>query len=1005
MSWIKNLFNKIISDEEENDNNTKKQHKQFDEQYEYEENEYYEEEMNEEPKQEKKFNFPLIEEQPAENAEPIGDTPLKMNYPEVEEVNKNAYAPFGSSRAGGSPVQGIARNQYNPFGGSPAVKTKAKEPVISKQKPKYNEKMKEVKVEEKKVYQPEPIAKPKFVPTEVPSPVFGLKKAKLHADVQHESQKNALPETSKVKGTLAEQLIHERKLREQRIFGDSDVEVNVLEQPVHKAPTMTESNSPKEQSEPQLQVAVAEPIVEPELVEEEPAPVVEAAQVEAETAPVVETEIVEVEAAPVMETAQVEEEPAPIVEAEQVEEEPAPVIGTELVEEEPAPVVEAAQVEAETAPVVETEIVEVEAAPVMETAQVEEEPAPIVEAEQVEEEPAPVIGTELVEEEPAPVVETEIVEAEAAPVVEAEQVEAETAPVIGTEQVVADRRVSRTPINVVMLKSDKEKLNATPSTPKSNLEFPDWKKNPLKVMQNYRATPTTIKKETAENNSADEVTPTEPQFVNELSEEQIVMDIPTEVEVKPAHWDSYKETLAVLREPEEEQQDLEWMESQGELLVEVLAEFNVQAEIVDIVQGPAVTQFEITVGHGVKISKIKNLSDNLKLALAARDIRIEAPIPGKRSIGIEIPNATSRPVRLSEIVGTNNFKDSENLLEVALGLDITGKPVTFDLANMPHGLIAGATGSGKSVCINSLLVSLLMKASPNDVKLLLIDPKMVELAVYDELPHLVSPVITDVKAATAALKWAVEEMERRYQLFHHMKVRHISRYNEIVEEQRKYSLKMPYLVIVIDELADLMMMAPADVEESICRIAQKARACGIHLVLATQRPSVDVITGLIKSNIPTRIAFAVSSQIDSRTIIDSQGAERLLGRGDMLYLGYGKSAPVRLQGTFVTDQEIEQVTNHIRSLGKPSYAFAPEELVQKVEQAEEQDELFEEVCRSAAEESSISISAIQRKYRIGYNRAARLVEMMDSHGFISESKGSKPRDVFLTPEKADEIFQ
>ena len=948
MSWIKNLFNKIISDEEENDNNTKKQHKQFDEQYEYEENEYYEEEMNEEPKQEKKFNFPLVEEQPAENAEPIGDTPLKMNYPEVEEVNKNAYAPFGSSRAGGSPVQGIARNQYNPFGGSPAVKTKAKEPVISKQKPKYNEKMKEVKVEEKKVYQPEPIAKPKFVPTEVPSPVFGLKKAKLHADVQHESQKNALPETSKVKGTLAEQLIHERKLREQRIFGDSDVEVNVLEQPVHKAPTMTESNSPKEQSEPQRQVAVAEPIVEPELVE--------------------------AEAAPVMETAQVEEEPAPVVEAEQVEAETAPVIGTELVEEEPAPVIGTELVEEVTAPVVEAEA------------------APVVEAEQVE-------------AEPAPVVETEIVEAEAAPVIGTELVEAEAAPVIGTEQVVADRRVSRTPINVVMLKSDKEKLNATPSTPKSNLEFPDWKKNPLKVMQNYRATPTTIKKETAENNSADEVTPTEPQFVNELSEEQIVMDIPTEVEVKPAHWDSYKETLAVLREPEEEQQDLEWMESQGELLVEVLAEFNVQAEIVDIVQGPAVTQFEITVGHGVKISKIKNLSDNLKLALAARDIRIEAPIPGKRSIGIEIPNATSRPVRLSEIVGTNNFKDSENLLEVALGLDITGKPVTFDLANMPHGLIAGATGSGKSVCINSLLVSLLMKASPNDVKLLLIDPKMVELAVYDELPHLVSPVITDVKAATAALKWAVEEMERRYQLFHHMKVRHISRYNEIVEEQRKYSLKMPYLVIVIDELADLMMMAPADVEESICRIAQKARACGIHLVLATQRPSVDVITGLIKSNIPTRIAFAVSSQIDSRTIIDSQGAERLLGRGDMLYLGYGKSAPVRLQGTFVTDQEIEQVTNHIRSLGKPSYAFAPEELVQKVEQAEEQDELFEEVCRSAAEESSISISAIQRKYRIGYNRAARLVEMMDSHGFISESKGSKPRDVFLTPEKADEIFQ
>ncbi len=356
-------------------------------------------------------------------------------------------------------------------------------------------------------------------------------------------------------------------------------------------------------------------------------------------------------------------------------------------------------------------------------------------------------------------------------------------------------------------------------------------------------------------------------------------------------------------------------------------------------------------------------------------------------------------------MGNNSFRDSNKDLEVALGLDITGQPVTFDLSEMPHGLIAGATGSGKSVCINSILISLLMKASPQDVKLMLIDPKIVELAVYDELPHLVSPVITDVKAATAALKWAVDEMERRYQLFHHMKVRHITRYNEIIEEQRRFSLKMPYLVIVIDELADLMMMAPAEVEESICRIAQKARACGIHLVLATQRPSVDVITGLIKSNIPTRIAFSVSSQIDSRTIIDSQGAERLLGRGDLLYLGYGKSDTVRLQGTFVTDEEIEQITAYIRSLGKPNYAFAPEELVQKVEQAEEQDELFEEVCRSVAEEGSVSISSLQRKYRIGYNRAARLVEMMDAHGFVSEAKGTKPREVFLTPDQVDSIFQ
>ena len=999
MSWIKNLFNKIISDEEENDNNTKKQHQEIDERYEYDyeeydENEYYEEEI-EEPKQEKKkFNFPLIEDEPAATPEPIGDTPLKLSHPVEEDVKKDDYMPFGSNRVISNPVHKVARDQYNPFVGSSSVKSRNVKPVqkkISKQ----NEVIKEVK----KVHQPEPIAKPKFVPTEVPSPVFGLKKPKLHAEVQHEFQKNSLPEASRVKGTLADQLIHNRKLREQRIFGDSDVEVNVLEQNVHKAQTNSVSDIEREAIKSQSQITVAEreeAVVEPieevlEVETIEPTEV-EAAQEEAVVEPIEEVLEVETIEPTEVEAAQEEAVVEPIEEVLEVE-----TIEPTVVEETP--------VEAVVEPI--EEVLEVESIEPTEVEAAQEEAVvePIEEIKEVETiEPTEVEAAqeEAVVEPIEEVLEVETIEPTE---VEGVQEEAVVEPIEETVPVEINRRVSRTPINVVMLKSDKEKLNATPSTPKSSLEFPEWKKNPLKVMQNYRSTPTTIKKETAENNTADEVTPTEPQIVNELSEEQIVMELPPEVEAEPTHWDSYTETLAVLREPEEKQQDLEWMESQGELLVEVLGEFNVQAEIVDIVQGPAVTQFEITVGHGVKISKIKNLSDNLKLALAARDIRIEAPIPGKRSIGIEIPNATSRPVRLSEIVGTSNFKDSENLLEVALGLDITGKPVTFDLANMPHGLIAGATGSGKSVCINSLLVSLLMKASPNDVKLLLIDPKMVELAVYDELPHLVSPVITDVKAATAALKWAVEEMERRYQLFHHMKVRHISRYNEIVEEQRKYSLKMPYLVIVIDELADLMMMAPADVEESICRIAQKARACGIHLVLATQRPSVDVITGLIKSNIPTRIAFAVSSQIDSRTIIDSQGAERLLGRGDMLYLGYGKAAPVRLQGTFVTDEEIEKVTNHIRSLGKPSYAFAPEELVHKVEQAEDQDELFEDVCRYAAEESSISISAIQRKYRIGYNRAARLVEMMDSQGFISESKGSKPRDVFLTPEKADEIFQ
>jgi S-DNA-T family DNA segregation ATPase FtsK/SpoIIIE len=457
--------------------------------------------------------------------------------------------------------------------------------------------------------------------------------------------------------------------------------------------------------------------------------------------------------------------------------------------------------------------------------------------------------------------------------------------------------------------------------------------------------------------------------------------------------------------PEQKTQDYEWMQMQADRLIEALSYFQVKADIIQMVQGPAVTQFEMTVGQGTKVSKIRNLADDLKLALAAKDIRIQAPIPGKSSIGIEIPNQTSRPVRLSEVVGSSNFKDSDSPLEAALGLDLTGKPVTIDLRKMPHGLIAGATGSGKSVCINSILISLLYKATPKELNLLLIDPKMVELAPFNHIPHLVSPVITDVKAATAALKWAVEEMERRYQLFAHTGVRDITRYNAMAEEKRQFAQKLPYLLIVIDELADLMMMAPTEVEESICRIAQKARACGIHLVVATQRPSVDVITGLIKANIPTRIAFSVSSQIDSRTILDVQGAERLLGRGDMLYQGNGMSAPIRLQGTYVTDEEMDKIIEHARSQGEPSYLFEQEELVRRLEVAEDQDEMFEEACRFILEQGSASTSLLQRKFHMGYNRAARLVDLMEQHGYVSESRGSKAREVFITEDDLQQLFK
>ncbi|WP_075982626.1 DNA translocase FtsK [Bacillus massilinigeriensis] len=448
----------------------------------------------------------------------------------------------------------------------------------------------------------------------------------------------------------------------------------------------------------------------------------------------------------------------------------------------------------------------------------------------------------------------------------------------------------------------------------------------------------------------------------------------------------------------------DWLHEQEDLLNETLMNFNVGAKVVNVTQGPAVTRFEVQPEPGVKVNKITNLSDDIKLSLAAKDIRIEAPIPGKHTIGIEVPNQKSRPVFISEIINSKEFIQNESPLTAVLGLDISGKPIVTDLRKMPHGLIAGATGSGKSVCINSILVSLLFKATPDELKLLLIDPKMVELAPYNQIPHLVSPVITDVKAATAALKWAVDEMERRYELFAHTGVRDITRFNEVAENHKRYSDKLPYILIIIDELADLMMMSPADVEEAICRIAQKARACGIHLIIATQRPSVDVITGLIKANVPTRIAFSVSSQVDSRTIIDIGGAEKLLGRGDMLFLENGSSKPVRLQGTFVSDMEIDDVVAHVREQREPDYLFQQDDLIKKAQITEEEDELFYEACEFVVDQGGASTSSIQRRFKIGYNRAARLIDMMEQQGFISEARGSKPRDVLITEDEL-ESFQ
>ncbi|MBT2697622.1 DNA translocase FtsK [Bacillus sp. ISL-40] len=455
-------------------------------------------------------------------------------------------------------------------------------------------------------------------------------------------------------------------------------------------------------------------------------------------------------------------------------------------------------------------------------------------------------------------------------------------------------------------------------------------------------------------------------------------------------------TDSLLNPPVTVVNDTKWLLEQEEILNETLQNFNVGASVVNVTQGPSVTRFEVQPEPGVKVNKITNLSDDIKLSLAARDIRIEAPIPGKHTIGIEVPNQKSRPVFINEIIQSSIFKESTSPLTAVLGLDIAGKPIVTDLKKMPHGLIAGATGSGKSVCINTILVSLLFKASPEDLKLLLIDPKMVELAPYNRIPHLVSPVITDVKAATAALKWAVDEMERRYELFAHTGVRDINRFNELAIKHKQYSDKLPFIVIVIDELADLMMMSPADVEEAICRIAQKARACGIHLIVATQRPSVDVITGLIKANIPTRVAFSVSSQVDSRTIIDISGAEKLLGRGDMLFLENGSSKPVRLQGTFVSDEEIDLVVGHVREQREPEYLFEQEELLKKAQVTENEDELFYEACEFIIDQGGASTSSLQRRFKIGYNRAARLMDMLETHGYITSANGSKAREVLIT---------
>jgi S-DNA-T family DNA segregation ATPase FtsK/SpoIIIE len=431
-----------------------------------------------------------------------------------------------------------------------------------------------------------------------------------------------------------------------------------------------------------------------------------------------------------------------------------------------------------------------------------------------------------------------------------------------------------------------------------------------------------------------------------------------------------------------------------------LESFGVKAKVLEVVRGPSVTRYEIQPDVGVKVSRIVSLTDDIALALAAKDIRMEAPIPGKAAIGIEVPNAEVSIVTMREVMETAAFQDSSSKLSITLGRDISGQPIVGNLARMPHLLVAGATGSGKSVCINGIITSILYKAKPNEVRFLMVDPKMVELNVYNGIPHLLAPVVTDPKRASLALKKVVVEMEKRYELFSKSGTRNLEGYNAMLLET-KSGAPLPYIVVIVDELADLMMVAANDVEDAICRLAQMARAAGIHLIIATQRPSVDVITGVIKANIPSRIAFGVSSNVDSRTILDMAGAEKLLGRGDMLYLPMGASKPVRVQGAFLSDNEVESVVNFVRTQEQANYV---EDMVPMVEEQVEgqnqiEDELYDQAVQIILEAKQASVSLLQRRMRVGYTRAARLIDSMEAKGVVGPYEGSKPREVLVSLEQ------
>lgn len=447
-------------------------------------------------------------------------------------------------------------------------------------------------------------------------------------------------------------------------------------------------------------------------------------------------------------------------------------------------------------------------------------------------------------------------------------------------------------------------------------------------------------------------------------------------------------------------------------LQKTLYSFGVSAKVENVSVGPAITRYELKPAEGVRVSKIANLADDIALNLAAETIRIEAPIPGKQAVGIEIPNKENEIVHLRDIIDCSKFIEHKSKLAFALGKDVAGEEVVTDIAKMPHVLIAGATGSGKSVCINTLIASIIYKAKPSEVKLVMVDPKVVELSVYNGIPHLLIPVVTDPKKAAGALAWAVQEMENRYSLFASKNVRDIKGYNEELDKEGSTE-KLPQIVIIIDELADLMMVSSKEVEDSICRLAQKARAAGMHLVIATQRPSVDVITGIIKANIPSRISFAVSSQVDSRTILDMAGAEKLLGKGDMLFYPAGAAKPTRVQGAFISDKEVEKVVDFVKENGEATYnddileqiekANSTDKEIEEQENDDDTDPLLMEAIEVVVETGQASTSFIQRRFKVGYARAGRIIDQMEERGIISGFQGSKPREVLMSKERWQEL--